>query len=45
VNKSWMLRWLIQNRQKAGIRQRYEDATRAPSVERTPPAAGSPPPR
>jgi phospholipid/cholesterol/gamma-HCH transport system substrate-binding protein len=27
VNKSWMLRWLIQNRQKAGIKQRYQDAT------------------
>ncbi len=27
VNKSWMLRWLIENRQKAGIKQRYQDAT------------------
>ncbi|HVR07443.1 MAG TPA: MlaD family protein, partial [Thermoanaerobaculia bacterium] len=27
VNKSWMLRWLLQNREKAGIKQRYRDAT------------------
>jgi len=26
VNRSPMLRWLIQNRQKAGIKQRYQDA-------------------
>jgi phospholipid/cholesterol/gamma-HCH transport system substrate-binding protein len=26
VNKSWMLRWLLQNRQKAGIKQHYQDA-------------------
>jgi len=27
VNRSPMLRWLIQNRQKAGIKQRYQEAT------------------
>ncbi len=27
VNRSPMLRWLVQNRQKAGIKQRYQDAT------------------
>ena len=27
VNQSRMLRWLIQNRQKAGIKKRYDDAT------------------
>ncbi|HYH44658.1 MAG TPA: hypothetical protein VEG34_03170, partial [Thermoanaerobaculia bacterium] len=26
VNESWMLRWLIRNRQKAGIEKRYDDA-------------------
>lgn len=29
VNRSPMLRWLVQNRQKAGIKQRYRDATAA----------------
>ncbi len=29
VNRSPMLRWLVQNRQKAGIKQRYQDATAA----------------
>lgn len=28
VNDSWMLRWLIRNRQKAGIKHRYKDAIR-----------------
>jgi phospholipid/cholesterol/gamma-HCH transport system substrate-binding protein len=32
ANHSWMLRWLIQNRQKAGIKKRYHDAIAAPSV-------------
>jgi phospholipid/cholesterol/gamma-HCH transport system substrate-binding protein len=26
INDSWMLRWLIRNRQKAGIKHRYKDA-------------------
>ena len=34
INESRMLRWLIRNRQKAGIRERYEDAQAA---IRTPP--------
>ncbi len=25
VDESWMLRWLIRNRQKTGIEERYED--------------------
>ncbi len=51
VNRSWMLRWLIQNRQKAGIKQRYQDATGGstgqPGGPTDPPpgaAAPSPPP-
>jgi phospholipid/cholesterol/gamma-HCH transport system substrate-binding protein len=40
VNRSPMLRWLIQNRQKAGIKQRYQDATAARSGKR--PAAAPP---
>ncbi|HEY0783337.1 MAG TPA: MlaD family protein [Thermoanaerobaculia bacterium] len=27
VNQSWMLRWLVRNRQKSGIHKRYRDAT------------------
>jgi phospholipid/cholesterol/gamma-HCH transport system substrate-binding protein len=37
VNKSWMLRWLLQNRQKSGIQQRYQDATKAPAAPPAPP--------
>jgi phospholipid/cholesterol/gamma-HCH transport system substrate-binding protein len=46
VNKSWMLRWLIQNRQKAGIQQRYQDGTKRPPapLAPTPPAAPPAPP-
>ena len=35
VNESWMLRWLIRNRQKAGIEKRYEDAGGPPRSEAT----------
>jgi phospholipid/cholesterol/gamma-HCH transport system substrate-binding protein len=42
VNRSWMLRWLIQNRQKAGIKKRYVDATGGASPQ--PDAAPAPPP-
>jgi phospholipid/cholesterol/gamma-HCH transport system substrate-binding protein len=42
VNKSWMLRWLIQNRQKAGIQRRYQDATKAPPAPVSPPTPVSP---
>ncbi len=51
VNKSWMLRWLLQNRQKAGIKQRYQDATAGgggaplePQPPQPPRQAPSPPP-
>lgn len=38
INESWMLRWLIRNRQKAGIEARYEDAQEgAPPEQPTPP--------
>jgi phospholipid/cholesterol/gamma-HCH transport system substrate-binding protein len=47
VNESWMLRWLIRNRQKAGIQKRYEDADgparRAAEGTEQPPAATEPP--
>jgi phospholipid/cholesterol/gamma-HCH transport system substrate-binding protein len=38
INESRMLRWLIRNRQKAGIRERYEDAqaTSQPGTESQP---------
>jgi phospholipid/cholesterol/gamma-HCH transport system substrate-binding protein len=41
INESRMLRWLIRNRQKAGIRERYEEAqgTPAPSIESQPTSA------
>lgn len=41
VNESKLLRWLIRNRQKAGIRKRFEDATQSPSgPQDAPPDAG-----
>jgi hypothetical protein len=30
INESRMLRWLIRNRQKAGVRERYEEAQGTP---------------
>lgn len=33
INESRMLRWLIRNRQKAGIEKRYEDAVEAGDIE------------
>jgi phospholipid/cholesterol/gamma-HCH transport system substrate-binding protein len=42
VNRSPMLRWLVQNRQKAGIKQRYRDATAGRGGQ--PPAAAPPGP-
>lgn len=30
INESRMLRWLIRNRQKAGIKKRYNDAIALP---------------
>ncbi|MBV8203023.1 MAG: MCE family protein [Acidobacteria bacterium] len=44
VNKSWMLRWLLQNRQKAGIKQRYQDAIAGGGREQAPPPSPSQPP-
>ena len=35
INESRMLRWLIRNRQKAGIRERYEDAQGPPDANPT----------
>ncbi len=35
INESRMLRWLIRNRQKAGIRERYEDAQGHPDANPT----------
>ena len=48
INESRMLRWLIRNRQKAGIRERYEDAQDADqgtssTAEPADPGAGAPP--
>ena len=40
IDESRILRWLIRNRQKAGIEQRYEDAVRAGEV---PPMPDGPP--
>jgi phospholipid/cholesterol/gamma-HCH transport system substrate-binding protein len=40
VNRSPMLRWLVQNRQKAGIKQRYQDATAGRGGQQ--PAAATP---
>lgn len=36
IDESWMLRWLIRNRQKAGIEARYEDEQHAPEEEKGP---------
>ncbi len=47
INESRMLRWLIRNRQKAGIEQRYETETSTPQPEapvETPPASEETPP-
>jgi phospholipid/cholesterol/gamma-HCH transport system substrate-binding protein len=38
VNDSKMLRWLIRNRQKKGIEQRYEEGQKQPATEAPPPA-------
>jgi phospholipid/cholesterol/gamma-HCH transport system substrate-binding protein len=44
VEESAMLRWLVRNRQKAGIRKRYEDAqTAAPAPPVEEPSALQPP--
>lgn len=46
VNESRMLRWLIRNRQKAGIAKRYAEAQKsAIDLDAPPPPAPEPPPR
>jgi phospholipid/cholesterol/gamma-HCH transport system substrate-binding protein len=47
VNESRMLRWLIRNRQKAGIRERYDEAIESQGGEEEPPkgSASDRPPR
>jgi phospholipid/cholesterol/gamma-HCH transport system substrate-binding protein len=42
VNQSWMLRWLLENRQRAGIKQRYHDATAGGSAPQPPPPPSPP---
>jgi phospholipid/cholesterol/gamma-HCH transport system substrate-binding protein len=44
VNRSPMLRWLIQNRQKAGIKQRFQDATAGRSSQQPASTPGKTPP-
>ncbi|MCP4655013.1 MAG: MCE family protein [bacterium] len=41
VNESKLLRWLIRNRQKAGIRKRFEDAAQNPSEPQDAPQEAS----
>lgn len=42
INESWMLRWLIRNRQKAGIEERYEDARKEAERRREGPGGQKP---
>jgi len=44
VNESRMLRWLIRNRQKAGIKKRYEEAPKSPGGGASEPPTDAPPP-
>ena len=44
INESWMLRWLIRNRQQAGIEERYEDAQEGAPPEPPAEETGEPPP-
>jgi phospholipid/cholesterol/gamma-HCH transport system substrate-binding protein len=43
IEESRLLRWLIRNRQKAGIEKRYDDARKAPAEEGPGEAAPAPP--
>jgi len=45
INESKMLRWLIRNRQQAGIEKRVEEAKQAPVTEQPPPPEVEPPPQ
>ena len=38
INESKLLRWLIRNRQQAGIERRYDEATKTPAVQPLPAA-------
>ena len=42
INESKLLRWLIRNRQQAGIEKRYDEAQTAPAITPLPPAETMP---
>lgn len=42
INESKLLRWLIRNRQQAGIEKRYDEAQKAPAITPLPPAETMP---
>ena len=42
INESKLLRWLIRNRQQAGIEKRYDEAQQAPAITPLPPAETMP---
>jgi phospholipid/cholesterol/gamma-HCH transport system substrate-binding protein len=44
IDDSWMLRWLVRNRQKAGIKHRYHDAQETPRKDGGPEPALEPAP-
>ncbi len=42
INESKLLRWLIRNRQQAGIEKRYDESQKAPAITPLPPAETMP---
>ena len=42
INESKLLRWLIRNRQQAGIEKRYDESQKAPAITPLPPAEVGP---
>ena len=42
INESKLLRWLIRNRQQAGIEKRYDEQVKAPEIKPLPPAETMP---
>jgi len=42
INESKLLRWLIRNRQQAGIEKRYDETTKAPAIQPLPPSETQP---
>lgn len=42
INESRLLRWLIRNRQQAGIEKRYDESAKAPAVQPLPPSETQP---